>query len=104
MKDKFTLGCIVKKPQPLTSFQSFWALVGTLVLSDWLGFLGVLLLIGSLTCMIFKISLACVILLSVCLVISLLRLIINKDNRTYHIKIFNVIVTIILLISQIFIL
>ena len=102
MKNTFRLGCIIRKPQAPTRFQRFLTAVLAPILNDWLGFLSVVFMIGAVTCMLFRINLACIILFSICLIISLLRLITNKDNRTFNVKIFNVIITIILLASQIF--
>lgn len=101
MKRSFKIGCIIRKPQPPTGFSGLLFDVWTFIINDWLGFLGVVLLCGALIFMASKISLAAIILLSICLVISLIRVVTNKDSRILGVKIFNVVITIILLLSQI---
>jgi hypothetical protein len=102
MKNTFRLGCIVKKPQAPTRFLGYLIVVWTTVLSDWSGFLNVILMLSAITCMVSDLKFASIVLFSISLVICLLRLITNKDDKQLSIKIFNVIITIILLLSQIF--
>jgi hypothetical protein len=101
-KDTFTIGVIVRKPQSPTWSLGILNIVWTTILSDWSGFLNVILMIGAVACVIFDIKLAGVVLFSLCLAICLYRLIANKDRKKIGIRIFNVVITIILLLLQIF--
>lgn len=101
MKHTFELGCIIRKPQPPTGFLGFLIRIWTAILSDWSGFLNVVLMLSAVTCMMFDSKFTCIILLSICLLICWFRLITNRERKKIGIKIFNVIITIVLLLSQI---